>query len=168
MSSKTPKEVFLMLLSDVRQSVERTGKFYNELLPLLTDTDLKQSIEARLFINTNMLSSIDQCFKLIGEQPVKLSGRLQETFIENFREELGEIQSPVAKHLFILSKLSHLAHLRVGEYTALIAAADVTGHYAVGLLLESVLGEQLAFLERNKRLIKRAIETKISEKKAAA
>lgn len=40
----------------------------------------------------------------------------------------------------------HLAHLRFAEYAALIAAADRTGHFGVGVLLESVLAHKLAFL----------------------
>jgi hypothetical protein len=32
------------------------------------------------------LSAIDRCFQVIDEQPVKLSGRLQEVFAEDFRK----------------------------------------------------------------------------------
>jgi ferritin-like metal-binding protein YciE len=168
MPFKNPKEVFVLLLSDVRQSTERMFKFFNEIIPLVQDTDIKEALEARAFVSGNMVASLDQCFKLIGEQPVKLTGRLQETFIENFREELSEIQSPVARHMFILAKLSHLAQWRIGELTALTAAADLTGHFAVGMLLESVLADQLAFTERTKRFIRNLIETKVAEKKAVA
>lgn len=167
MPFKNPREVFVFLLSDVRQSTERSIKFFNEIIPLVQDPDIKAALEARVFVSGNMLASLDQCFKLIGEQPVKLTGRLQETFIENFREELSEIQSPLAKHLFVLAKLSHLVNLRIGELTALTAAADMTGHAAVGVLLESVLADQLAFTERTKRFIRNLIETKMAERKAA-
>lgn len=167
MPLKNPREVFVLLLSDVRQNTERSIKFFNEIIPLVQDTDIKAALEARVFVSGNMLASLDQCFKLIGEQPMKLTGRLQETFIENFREELSEIQSPLAKHLFVLAKLSHLVHLRIGELTALTAAADMTGHPAVGVLLESVLADQLAFTERTKRFIRNLIETKVAERKAA-
>ena len=68
------------------------------------------------------LGKLDLCFKLIGEQPVNLAGRLQEIFAEDFRKELNEIQSPIAKRLFILAKLTHLTHLRIGEYVVLTAA----------------------------------------------
>lgn len=167
MPLKNPREVFVLLLSDVRQNTERSIKFFNEIIPLVQDTDIKAALEARVFVSGNMLASLDQCFKLIGEQPMKLTGRLQETFIENFREELSEIQSPLAKHLFVLAKLSHLVHLRIGELTVLTAAADMTGHPAVGVLLESVLADQLAFTERTKRFIRNLIETKVAERKAA-
>jgi ferritin-like metal-binding protein YciE len=168
MPFKNPKEVFVLLLSDVRQGTERMFKFFNEIIPLVQDTTIKEALEARVFVSGNMIATLDQCFKLIGEQPVKLTGRLQETFIENFREELSEIQSPVAKHLFILAKLSHLVHLRIGELTALTAAADMTGNFAVGLLLESVLADQLVFTERTKRIIRNLVETKVAERKSVA
>jgi len=47
---------------------------------------------------------IDRCFELIGEQPVKLSGRLQEVFVEDFRKELAEIQKPDRKAPFRFSQ----------------------------------------------------------------
>jgi hypothetical protein len=57
-----------------------------------------------------------------------------------------------------------LIHLRIGEYVALIAAADMTGHYGVGVLLETSLADKLAFVERARRLIRNPIEGKIAAK----
>jgi hypothetical protein len=104
---------------------------------------------------------------MIEEKPVKLNGRLQEVFVEDFKRELAEIQSPAARHLYILAKASHLAHLRFAEYAMLIAASDVTGHYGVGVLLESVLADKLALLERDRRIIRHIIEGKVAERLAA-
>jgi len=98
---------------------------------------------------------------------VKASGRFYETFVEDFRREFAEIQLPVARHLFVLAKMSHLIHFRIGEYVALIAAADVTGHPAVGVLLESALADKLAFVERTKRMVRNIVQTKIAERVAA-
>jgi hypothetical protein len=50
-----------------------------------------------------------------------------------------------------------LLHLRIGEYLALIEAADLTGHYAVGVLLESCLAEEAAFIERTRQLIRKRV-----------
>jgi ferritin-like metal-binding protein YciE len=168
MPFKNPKEVFVLLLSDARQGTERMSKFFEEIIPQVQDADIKEALEARRLVTGNMLASLDQCFKLIGEQPVKLTGRLKETFIENFREELAEIQSPVAKHLFVLARISHVVHMRIGELVVLTAAADITGHYAVGVLLESVLADQLAFMERTRRFIRNMVETRIAERKPVA
>jgi hypothetical protein len=85
------------------------------------------------------------------------TSRLQDIFNEDFRKELAEMQNPAAKALFILVKANHLTHLRIAEYVALIATADLTGHYAVGVLLESCLADKLAFVERNRRLIRRSL-----------
>jgi hypothetical protein len=85
-------------------------------------------------------------------------------FVENFREELKEIQSPALRRMFVLSKAIRLMHLRVGEYMALIAAADTLDHPAVGVLLESCLADKLAFAERTKRFIREQVREKVREK----
>ena len=167
MAPKNPKEVFLTLLSDVRQNTERAAKFYAEIGQAAQDPEIKEALEARAFVCEKTLEKLDQCFKLIGEQPVKLTGRLQEVFVEDFRRELNEIQAPVARHLFILAKVNHLTHFRIGEYVALVAAADLAGHHGVGVILESCLADKLAFVERNRRLIRHIVEAKVAERKGA-
>ena len=128
---------------------------------------LKEALQSRVFLQEKILSTLDRCFKLIGEKPVPPSGRLQEVFVEDFRRELTEMQNPAAKALFVLIKANHLIHFRMAEYVALIAMADVTAHFGVGVLLESCLADKLAFLERTRRLIRNTIETKHGIKLAA-
>ena len=135
MSAKNPKEVFLMLLSDARNNTERTAKVYKEVSQAAQNPDVKEALEARAFITDKNLAALDRCFEMIGEKPVKLSGRLHDVFVEDFKRELAEIQSPAARHLYILAKATHLAHLRFAEYAMLIAAPDATGPYGVGILL---------------------------------
>jgi len=167
MPVKNPKELFVLLLSDLRQGNERTAKILEEISGIAQDPDVKEALEARQFVSQNVRNTLDQVFKLIGEQPVKLSGRLYEVFAEDFRRELAEIQNPAARHLFILAKISHLIHFRIAEYKALIAAADLTGHYGVGVLLESGLANNLALVERTHRLIRAIAEAKVAERIAA-
>lgn len=165
MPARTPKEAFLILLSHVRQATERGMKIYDELGQIAQDPQVKEALDARAFVAQGVLARLDQCFKILGEEPVKLSGHLQEVFLEDFRKELNEIQSPIARRLFVLAKLVHLTHLRIGEYVALVAAADVAGHYGVGVLLESCLADKLAFVERTRRLIRAIAEVRVAERK---
>lgn len=167
MPVKDPKELFVLLLSNVRQGAERSTKVFQEIAQVAQDPEIKEALEARVFVSNKILSTLDECFRLIGAQPMKLTGRLQEVFLEDFRRELAEIQSPVVRRLYILSKISHLIHLRIGEYVALVAAADMTGNYAVGVLLETVLADKLAFAERTRRLIRRIAEARVGERLAA-
>lgn len=164
MPVQDPKELFVRMLSGLRQSSERGTKIYQEISQLVEDPDIKEAIEARAYVANEVLGRLDQCFKLIGEQPVKVTTRLQETFIEDFRKELSEIQNPMAKHLFILAKVTHLTHLRIAEYVTLVAAADITGHYGVGVLLESCLADKLAFVERTRRMIRKIVEARIAKR----
>ncbi len=88
------------------------------------------------------MKTLDECFKIIGQKPVETKGRLHEVLAEDFRRELAEIESPEGRRLFVLAKANRLTHLRIAEYEILIAAADLTGHYGVGVLLESCPGGQ--------------------------
>jgi ferritin-like metal-binding protein YciE len=167
MPVNNPKELFVRMLSDVRQRTEQATRIYAELAEAAQDPNIKEALQSRSFLQDKDLSSLDRCFTLIGEKPVQLNGRLQDVFMEDFRRELAEIQSPAAKALFILIKANHLMHLRMAEYGALIAMADVTGHFGVGVLLESCLADKLAFVERTRRLIRHTIEVKHAIKLAA-
>jgi len=167
MSVKNPRELFVMLLSSARQNTERSAKIYQEISLQAQDTDIKELLESRAWIAEKDLSAIDRCFQLIGEQPVQVSGRVQDAFVEDFRKELAEIQNPLAKAVFILTKASHLNHLRVAEYEALVEAADVSGHYAVGVLLDSCLANTIVFAERTRHIIKTLVATKLAARAGA-
>jgi ferritin-like metal-binding protein YciE len=168
MPVKDPKEVFLMLLSEARQGTERSTKVYQEIGQAAQDPDIKEALESRAWISEKDLSAIDRCFELIGEKPVRLSGRVQEVFAEEFRKELAEIQNPTAKAFFLLTRANQLTHLRIAEFVALVAAADVTGHYSVGVLLESCLAQQIAFVKRTRRFIGNVVAAKLAAKLAGA
>ena len=168
MPVKDPKEVFLMLLSEARQGTERSTKVYQEIGQAAQDPDIKEALESRAWISEKDLSAIDRCFELIGEKPVRLSGRVQEVFAEEFRKELAEIQNPTAKAFFLLTRANQLTHLRIAEFVALVAAADVTGHYSVGVLLESCLAQQIAFVKRTRRIIGNVVAAKPAAKLAGA
>jgi ferritin-like metal-binding protein YciE len=167
MPAKDPKEVFLMLLSHVRQGTEKSAKFYDEIGDIAKDPQIKEAIEARAFVSKSVLARLDECFRILGEKPTQLSGELREMLIEEFRKEFNEIQSPVARRLYVLAKLIRLTHMRIGEYVALTAAADLVGHHGVAVLLETCLADKLAFVERNRRLIRRIAEERVAERRAA-
>jgi ferritin-like metal-binding protein YciE len=157
MPIRDPKELFVLMLSDLRQGTERSTKIYEELGTIAEDAAIKEALQARAFVSNNVLSTLDECFKIIGEKPVKTTGKLHDVFVEDFRRELAEIQSPEAKRLFALVKANRLMHLRMAEYETLIAAADLTGHYSVGVLLESCLADKAALVERTQGLIRERI-----------
>jgi len=166
MPIKNPRELFLKVLSHVRQGTERSAAIYKELGDAAQNPEIQEALAARAFVSQQDLEKLDEVFKMIGEKPVELAGRLHEVFVEDFRRELAEIQSPEAKRLFVLAKANHLSHMRTAEYATLVAAADVSGHHGVGVLLESCLADQLAFAERTRHLIHRVVEAKIAAKAA--
>jgi len=166
MPVKNPKELFVLLLSHVRQGTERSEKLFQELGEIAQHPEIADALKARAFVSERTLEKVNEAFRLIGEKPVTLSGRLEDVLVEDFRKELSEIQSPEAKRLFVLATANRMIHLRIGEYVALVAAGDLSGHYGVGVLLESCLADTLAFVERTKRLIRNIIETRVAARSA--
>ena len=158
----TPKELCISMLSELRHGAERSKKVYEELGQVAQNPEIKEALDARELVSSQIMSRLDECFKLIGEKPVKINQQLHEVFIEDFRRELNEIHGPIVRKLFVLGKASHLAHLQVASYMALIAVADTLEHPGVGVLLESCLADKLAFMERTRRLIREHIAEKVS------
>jgi Mn-containing catalase len=156
------KELFVAMLSELRHGTEQSQKIYQELAQAAQNPEIEEALDARELISSQVLSRLDQCFKLIGEKPVKVNERLHDVFIEDFRRELNEIQLPLARKIFVLAKASHVVHLQIASYIALIAAADSLRQPGVGVLLESSLADKLAFVERTKRLIREHIEQRVA------
>jgi ferritin-like metal-binding protein YciE len=167
MAMNKPEEVFSTLLSNARHGTERSIKIYEEIGQLAQQPEVKEVLGARAFVAKTTLEKLDECFRIMGTQPQKLSGRLEEVFAEDFRREVGEIQAPGAKALYILIKAAHLQNLRTAEFVALTAAADLTGHHDLGVLIESCLADHLAFVERTRRAIRNVISERVAERKAA-
>jgi len=166
MPIKNPKELFVKLLSHVRQGTERSAAIYKELSEAAQNPEIQEALAARAFVSQQTLEKLDETFKMLGEKPVSVTGPLHDVFVEDFRRELAEIQSPEARRLFVLAKANHLSHMRTAEYATLVAASDVSGHHGVGVLLESCLADHLAFAERSRRLIHRLVEARIAAKAA--
>jgi ferritin-like metal-binding protein YciE len=153
MAINNAKELFVFLLSDLRQGAESTIKIFHEIGKLTQDHDIKEALEAKVLASNKILATLDEAIKLVGATPVKMTARISDAFVEDFRRELAEIKTPEARRLFILAEAGHLVHLRIGECAALISAADVSGHYGVGILLERCLADKVALGERTRRLI---------------
>lgn len=153
MAIKNENELFVFLLSDLRQSAQRATNIFREIARATPDSDLRKAFQARISISARIIATLDEAFNLIGEAPPKMSAPLQDDFLEPFRRQLAGIESFAARRLFILVKTNHAIHRRIGEYMALIALADVTSHHGVRVLLESCLADNMAFAETTRRLI---------------
>ena len=162
MPNTTPRELCISMLSELRHGAERSKKVYEELGQAAQNPEIKEALDARELVSSQIMNRLDECFKLIGEKPVKINQRLHDVFIEDFRREINEIQGPIARKLFVLAKASHLAHLQVASYMTLITIADTLGHPGVAVLLESNLADKLAFMERTRHLIREHIVQKVS------
>jgi ferritin-like metal-binding protein YciE len=58
MPVRNPKELFVLLLSDTRQSTERSAKIYQEMSQAAQDPDVKEALESRAWISEKDLNSM--------------------------------------------------------------------------------------------------------------
>jgi len=77
MAARNPKEVFLKLLSDVRQGTERTTKVFQELSQIAQDPDVKEALEARIFVSESIRKLSVSLRGLFSILECRLGHRLQ-------------------------------------------------------------------------------------------
>jgi len=154
MAYNNPKELFVKMLSDVRESESNLTTAFKELRETAEEQGAKDILDSLVFLQDKNLVTLDQCFKQIGAQPVKTDDKFINMFIESFRKEFTEIQSPVAKTLFVFAKLNHLINFRISEYMTLIAMSKRSDYRGVGLLLNNILAPRIEFLEYSRHKIK--------------
>ena len=80
MPVRTPKEVFLMLLSNVRNRTERQSNIYQEIGKHAEEPEIKEAIEARAFASKQILAKLDECFRTHRRE----AGNIHWTATRNF------------------------------------------------------------------------------------
>jgi hypothetical protein len=152
--------LFNLMLADLRQSTERSKQTFQELKQVVPDTDIRDAMQSGVLLADYILGKMDQCCEIADQQRPRVREGLDEAFVEDFRREVAQIHSPEARALFVLAKASQLIQLHMGIEPALVALADLAGHYHVGMLLDDCMEEKLAFAERNRRLIQERLRPK--------
>jgi ferritin-like metal-binding protein YciE len=57
MAIQNPKELFVMMLSNVRQREERTTEIFRMINEVAKDPDVKEALESRIFIKDQISSA---------------------------------------------------------------------------------------------------------------
>jgi ferritin-like metal-binding protein YciE len=147
------KDLLVFLLSTLRRNAQRATRIFREIAKAAQDSDVREALQARVLVSNKINATLDEAFNLIGEIPIKTNTPLQDIFVEEFRRELAEIESPEARRLFLLVKTNDVIQRRIGEYTALITVAEITANHGIRVLLESCLADNVAFIETTLRLM---------------
>ena len=71
MPVNNPRELFVQLLSGLRQGTERSTKIYQEISKLAEDPDVKEALEAQAFISEKVLATLDHASNSSANSPRK-------------------------------------------------------------------------------------------------
>ena len=82
MKINNTKDTFVLLLNDLRQGAQRANEFFQDLVPIVQEPEVREVLEARVFLSGKIIETLDQCFKLMGEKPAPLNGSFLEIFFE--------------------------------------------------------------------------------------
>jgi len=146
MPAKNRKESFALILSHLRQGIEKASEAWENISEAIQNPRMKEELEVRVVLSRKVLDTLDHCLKLV-------------VLIEDLCRELAELQNATDRQLFILAKTTDLICLRIAEYKTLFASADMCGYDDVAVLLESCLVDMLAFVKQN------IVETELAAKR---
>jgi hypothetical protein len=161
MPIKEPKELFVKILSDLRQHEYGLTDTLKTVRENAQDQNIKEYFESLVYLSEKNVETIDKCFKMIKESPVKTDDKLKDLFLEDFKKEFNEIQSPFTKVVYFLAKANHLMNVRAGEWITAVAMSNISGNRGVGVLLESCFAQKLAFIKLARRRISTLIEEEL-------
>jgi hypothetical protein len=114
MPARSKEESFALILSNLRQSVERVSTAWENISEVAQDPRTKEELEARVVRSRKVVDTLDRCLKLV-------------VLIQDLHRELGGLQIATLRRLSILAKAADLVRLRIAEYKAFIASANISG-----------------------------------------
>ena len=78
------KELAISMLSELRHGAERSQHVYRELGQAAQNPAVKEALDAREMISSQILNCLDECFRILGEKSAKVNSRLDEVFRRRF------------------------------------------------------------------------------------
>ena len=154
MAIQNAEDLFVSMLSHLHASEGRLQRVCEEMSKVAENDNVKEALEVRGFLTKQAVSSIEECFRILGRQPSEPSTRFEEVWLENVRNVLKEIESPVLKGMYIIHKIRELQNLHVAEYRGLVAMAYLAENYPVATLLARNLADKVEFIDRTDELIR--------------
>ena len=147
------EDLFITVLSHLQSTETRTKAICDELVQLAQDPDAKRWFALTAYVQAQHLANVEQCFKLLGKQPVQLEGKWVDIFAENFRNVWKEIHSPAMKALYLLITVRRIQNFHIAEYTSLAVMAELAGYEGVAVLLERNREDKIAHIERSNEVL---------------
>ncbi len=177
MTAPNVKTPFLQKLTELRRGTERSIKVLAQVSEMAHSPKTKETLAQRAFIFERIGAILDECFRLLHEEPATSIRDASDMFVKGFGHRVAQITNPSDRDDFALTYANCLVQFRLDEYLGLIATSSLAGNYvnrvvtskalAIGVLLESCFAERLASIERIGRRIRSAMDVKIPRNIAA-
>jgi ferritin-like metal-binding protein YciE len=142
MPMKTPQDLFVHELSDIRSAEQIIVQMLGEAQGMVQNPQLKQGLQKHEQETRQQIQNLDQIFQLMGTKPHPVQCRA----VEGLRQGLTEVRqsqpSPQVLDGVIVDGAAKTEHYEIAAYTGLLKQARAMGQPEAARLLEQNLQQE--------------------------
>lgn len=154
MAIQSGEDLVMAMMSNLYTSESRLGQFLDEMSKDAQDKDVKDVLSVRAMLTKQNIANLDECFRLMGKQPMKTESRFVDVLKEDFQREYQAIQNPALKMLYMLAQVRRVQDFHLAEYRTLATIARVMDRPAIAVLLEHNWADKAEFVESSRELVR--------------
>lgn len=164
MAIQNAEDLFITVLSNVHAREKKAKQLWQDMSKMAQDDEVKQVLSTRAHLTQQSIDNLEECFRILGKQPVQPDTKLHDVLAEDFQRELNAIQQPGLRTLYVIHKAREIAQIHASAYLGLITMAELMGNIPVSALLETNLASKMVFADRARELVREIGKTVIGAK----
>jgi ferritin-like metal-binding protein YciE len=155
----TPQALFVHELSDIRSAESIILTMLDEAIAAVSDTQLKDGLQAHRKQTEQHLANVNEVFKLVGAQPEAIECKGAKGLHEEAKEAIKEKPAPAILDSMIASGAMKTENYEIVAYEGLVEQAKSLGQSDAAKLLQENLKQEKETLKKLEEL-----EPKLSTK----
>jgi len=161
---KTMDDLLVHGLKDMYYAESQIVKSLPKLIDKATNRELTKGLSDHLEETKNQITSLDQVFKKLGQEPQGIPCPAIDGLISEADQVAGEVEDKQVLDAAVIGAAQSLEHYEIARYGTLIAWADELGRNDVVRLLTTNLNEEKA---ADKKLLNVALRKGVNRKAAS-
>ena len=148
MPMKTPQDLFIHELSDIRSGEQIIAQTLSEAQGLVQNPQVKQGLQKHEQETRQQIQNLEQVFQQLGAQPHPITCHAAEGLRQSLMEVVQSQPSPQVLEGAVVAGASKTEHLEIAAYTGLVEKARAMGQTEAARLLEQNLRQEQNMLQQ--------------------
>ncbi len=142
MPLQSPRDLFVYDLSSMNAVEQSLLQQLPQMEQACKNPQVKQAISNHITDTQRQASRVQECFRLIGAQPMNIRCHAIDCMQQDFQEFMQQSPSQEVIDMFCVGVTDKTEHFEIAGYTGLIEKARLMGESQVVSLLEDNLHEE--------------------------